>query len=182
MVEPWEHLSSEPQQDYRIFATRFDRCRSPATGEEHSFVVVEAPDWVNVIALTPEDEVVLVRQYRFGTRQVTLEIPGGAVDPGEDFLTAGVRELREETGYAGDEARLIGTVTPNPAFLANRCGTLLVTNARRVGEPAPEGTEILEVELYPRRDIPRRLAAGEIDHALVVAAFKWLDVLHRDAT
>jgi len=180
MVEPWEHLSSERGQDYRIFTTRFDRCRSPTTREAHSFVVVEAPDWVNVIALTPGEEIVLIRQYRFGTRQVTLEIPGGAVDPGEDFVTAGVRELREETGYAGDEAQLIGTVTPNPAFLANRCGTLLVTNARQVAEPAPEGTEILEVELCPRRDIPRLLAGGEIDHALVVAAFQWLDVRDRE--
>ncbi|MBN2491222.1 MAG: NUDIX hydrolase [Planctomycetes bacterium] len=176
MIEPWERLASERRQDYRIFATRIDRYRSPATGETHAFVVVEAPDWVNVIALTPADEVVLVRQFRFGTREVTLEIPGGAVDPGEDFVSAGVRELREETGYAGDEVRLIGTVTPNPAFLENRCGTLLIPGARKVAEPAPEGTEILEVELCPRREIPRRLAAGQIRHALVVAAFQWLDL------
>jgi len=176
MIEPWEHLTTRAGHDYRIFSTRLDLCRSPRTRTDHEFVVVEAPDWVNVIALTPEDEVLLVRQYRFGTREVTLEIPGGAVDRGEDFVSAGVRELREETGFEGDQVRLLGTVTPNPAFIQNRCGTLLVTGARRVDEPRPDGTEILEVERRPLGDIPRLIAGGQIDHALVVAAFHWLEV------
>jgi len=176
MAEPWRHLHSEPRHDYGIFATRTDRCRSPRTGNEHRFVVVSAPDWVNVVAITADDEVVLVRQYRFGTREMTLEIPGGAVDPGEAFEEAGLRELREETGFAGDDHRLIGVVTPNPAFLDNRCGTLLVTNARKVAEPEPDGTEDIEVVLAPRCEIQAMIARGEIDHALVVAAFHWLDL------
>ena len=175
MILPWQRLGTDFGHDYRIFSTRIDHCRSPESGKDHDFVVVEAPDWVNVIALTPGNEIVLVRQYRVGTREVTLEIPGGAVDPGEDFLTAGVRELREETGYAGDDVRLLGAVTPNPAFLDNRCGTLLVTGAHIVGDPEPEGTEILEVVLVPRPDIPRLVAEGQIHHALVVAAFQWLE-------
>jgi len=176
MIEPWQHRTTTSRHDYRIFSTRIDLCRSPRTGTDHEFVVVEAPDWVNVIALTPENEVVLVRQYRFGTREVTLEIPGGALDGGEDFLEAGLRELREETGYQGDGARLLGTVAPNPAFLQNRCGTILVTGARQVDDPRPDSNEILEVELRPRAEIPGLIAGGEIDHALVVAAFHWLDL------
>jgi 8-oxo-dGTP pyrophosphatase MutT (NUDIX family) len=179
MIDPWQHLSTEPRHDYRIFSTRTDLCRSPRSSTDHEFVVVEAPDWVNVIALTPENEVVLVRQYRFGTREVTLEIPGGAVDAGEDFVQAGLRELREETGYEGDDVRLLGTVSPNPAFIQNACGTILVTHARQVDEPRPEGTEILEVELRPLAEIPRLIADRKIHHALVVAAFYWLDLAER---
>jgi len=176
MIHPWEHPHSDKQHDYRIFSTRIDRCTSPEDGSDHSFVVVESPDWVNVVALTPEEKVVLIRQYRFGTREVTLEIPGGAVDAGEGFLEAGCRELLEETGYAGEEAVLLGAVTPNPAFLNNRCGTLLVTGARQVSNPTPDINEIIEVELSPRSDIPRIIARGEIHHALVLAAFQWLDL------
>lgn len=178
MIHPWQHLRSEKQHDYRIFSTRIDHCRSPAGGD-HAFVVVEAPDWINVVAVTPDENIVLIRQYRFGTREVTLEIPGGAVDPGEDLLTAGLRELQEETGYGGDDVRLLGTLTTNPAFLQNRCGTLLVTGARPVSKPRPEPTEFIEVELRHRSEIPGLLARGEIHHSLVVAAFSWLDLWER---
>lgn len=173
-ILPWKKVASEAKGDYRIFRTRIDRCESPETGETHPFVVVDCNDWVNVVAITPDDEIVFVRQYRFGTEEVTLELPGGAVDPGEDFLTAGVRELAEETGYEGDAAKVIGVVTPNPAFINNRCGTLLVPNAHKAGPARPEGTEILETVLIPRDEVIDRVQRGDITHALVVAAILWM--------
>lgn len=176
----WARVRIESRGDYRIFQTRIDHCASPVDGHVHPFVVIDAPDWVNVLALTDDDTWVLVRQFRFGTRTTTLELPGGAVDRGEDLVAAGARELLEETGYAGD-AKLIGVVAPNPAILSNRCGTVLVTGARRVAEPKPDPNELIEVVTMPRADADAALRDGRIDHALVVAAFQWWH-LHRTAS
>ena len=99
MSRVWRRLSSEEPIDYKIFGVRRERYESPRTGQELNATIVEAPDWVNVIALTPEEQCVLVRQYRFGTERVALEIPGGMIDADESPLLAAERELREETGY-----------------------------------------------------------------------------------
>ncbi|MFZ1399124.1 MAG: NUDIX hydrolase, partial [Candidatus Promineifilaceae bacterium] len=104
MVEDWEKLDSEEIANYRIFKMRKDVRRSPRTGNEHSFFVLESPDWVNVVALTAENQVVLIHQFRHGTAEITLEIPGGMVDPHENDPAEAIRrELLEETGYAAEE-------------------------------------------------------------------------------
>ena len=108
--------------------------------------MLDAPDWVNVIAVTPDEQVVMIRQYRQGTRQITLEIPGGMVDPGEDFMTAGFVNLKEETGGVGQHAEQIGVVAPNPAIQRNNCGTILVKDVI-LGEQSLEGNEEIEVVL-----------------------------------
>jgi len=174
VLKPWPREAEELVADMGIFEVRRAGSRSPRTGESCSVSLLGARDWVNVIALTTEGEVVLVRQFRHGTREFTLEIPGGQVDAGETAAAAAVRELREETGYAGDGPVPIGIVTPNPAFQDNHCHTYLIENCRRVGEPRPDGGEDLEVLTRPLADVPRIIAAGEIDHALVVCAFWWL--------
>jgi len=140
-------------------------------GEEREALVLAAPDWVNVVPLLDDGRVVMVRQWRFGIAAPTLEIPGGLVDPGETAATAAARELREETGYAAASVRRIGEVTPNPAILANRCASFLATGLERVGAPQSDLEEEMTVELVPLADVPRRVRAGEIHHALVVAAF-----------
>jgi 8-oxo-dGTP pyrophosphatase MutT (NUDIX family) len=142
------------------------------------FFAIISPDWVNVIALTEDEQVVLIEQFRHGTEQITVEIPGGTVDEGEDPLTAGVRELREETGYGGGDARLIGKVTPNPALMNNHCHTALVRGVRRLGEPRLEGLEEIRTRLVPLAEIPAMIRCGDIRHALVIAAFHHL---HLDA-
>lgn len=172
MVEDWEKLSSEEVANYRIFKMRRDVRRSPRTGAEHSFFVLQSPDWVNVVPVTPDGQVVMIHQFRHGTEAVTLEIPGGMVDAGDGDPAESVRrELLEETGYAAEEIIHIGTVDPNPAFLDNRCHTYLALNARWQQPPQFDGAEDIAVELVPLAKVPELIGNGRITHALVVAAF-----------
>ena len=109
-IRPWPDLGHETVGDFRIFKLRSVRRRSPRNGVERDFYVMDCADWVNVVAITADDELVLVEQFRHGVAAVELEVPGGIMDPGEtDAVAAGLRELREETGYAGETARLLGT-------------------------------------------------------------------------
>ena len=120
MIKPWPVIGSKALGDFRIFKLRSDRKVSPRTGRELDFLVLECVNWVNVVAITPDDQLVMVEQYRFGSNTVELEIPGGMMDPHErDPVATGVRELREETGYEGGRARLLGDVFSNPAIMNN---------------------------------------------------------------
>jgi len=177
MVEPWPLEEEEPLTSFRIGGLVRMRMRSPRTGKTHTFYELRFTDWVNVVALTDDDRVLLIRQFRAGTRSVTLEIPGGLVEPGEEPLAAARRELREETGYEASTWRALGAVRPNPAIQGNRCHTFLACGARRVGEPQLEAAEDIDVEPTPLAEIPALAKSGAIDHTLVLSAFLhlWLD-------
>lgn len=177
MIETWDKLESTPRDDYSVFGVRKDRTRSPETGREHDFYVIEADDWVNVIPLTPEGQVVCIRQYRHGTEEVTLEVPGGIVDPGEDPAEAARREMQEETGYDAEAIIPLGAVAPNPAIQDNQCYSFLAQEAYPASEQALDGAEEIEVMLVDLEDIPRLVTDGRITHALVVVAFYLLDHL-----
>ena len=166
--------------DYRIFRLRRDHVRSPHNGREFRFYVLETPEWINVIPLTPEGKVVLIRQYRPGTEEVSLEIPGGMVDDedGDPAATAR-RELLEETGYAAGEMIPIGRVAPNPAIMDNQCHIFLARDARPVAEPQFDGAEYIELELVDLDEIPGLITGGRITHALVVAAFYYFEQFRR---
>jgi ADP-ribose pyrophosphatase len=167
--KPWTRLASEALQDCRVFSVHRVRARSPRTGGEHDFYTIDASDWVNVVALTPDDCVVMVRQYRHGAERVTLETPGGMVDPGETPAQAAARELLEETGYAADEIVPLGGVNPNPALFSNRLHGFLARGARRVREVRNESTEETHVELVPLAQLREEVRAGRVEHALVIA-------------
>lgn len=156
----------------RVFEVRRDRSLSPRTGREHDFFVLEAVDWVNVVPVTPDGQVVLIRQYRHGVEDFTLEVPGGMVDPGDASPAAAARrEMREETGFEADELLPLGWTHPNPAIQGNRCFSFLAQGARRVAATQFDTTEETEVVLVPLAEIPGLIARGVISHALVVVAF-----------
>jgi ADP-ribose diphosphatase len=180
MIRPWEKISSQPAGDFRIFTIRSDQMRSPRTGRAHDFFVIDSVNWVNVIALTPEAHLVMVEQYRHGSNSVELEIPGGMVDPDDGSPeVAAARELREETGYEGDNARVIGKVLPNPAIMSNVCHTVLFENCHCRHQVQFDHGEDLETRLVPAAEIPALVAKGKIRHSLVVAALYYFELDQR---
>jgi ADP-ribose diphosphatase len=167
----WELLTAEEVLRCHVFNLRRHHSRSPRTGQVHSFDVIDTPDWVNVVPITATGQLVLVRQFRHGIGTVTLEVPGGIVDPGDPSpMEAGARELREETGYVAAEITLLGVVHPNPAIQNNRLHIYLARDARRLLEPEWDGTEDIAVELVPVGDLRRLIVSGAITHSLAVTA------------
>ena len=168
--QPWRVVGDEHLQHCKIFDVHRAMMESPRTGAEHTFFRIESPEWVNVVALTADEQLVLIRQYRHGARAITLEIPGGIVDPGESPSQAGGRELLEETGYRAGRLESLGSINPNPALFANRVHMQLALDCERVAEIQNTSTEETAVELLPLADLHDVVRAGAIDHALVVAA------------
>ncbi|WZP00596.1 NUDIX hydrolase [Isosphaeraceae bacterium EP7] len=165
--------SREPEGDRTIeenwlFRLRRERSRSRATGKAHDYYVVHLADAVEVVAITAGREIVLVRQFRAGSGADSLEPPGGLVEPGEDVLAAGVRELLEETGYAGNAPRVLGRSWANPSLLTSRMTTILVTDAVKVAAPKLDVGEEVAVELVPASEILTMIGDGRIGHALAV--------------
>jgi 8-oxo-dGTP pyrophosphatase MutT (NUDIX family) len=167
---PWTTVNEESRGDHRLFDLRRLRCRSPSTGREHVFLRLEAPDWVNVVPVTPEGELILVVQYRHGTDSSTVEIPGGTVDQGEEPAAAAARELEEETGHRCEALHLIGTSEPNPAFLSNTCWTYLAVGCTPSGTMAPDPSEEITVHRVPLAAFGELIDDGTIRHALVLVA------------
>lgn len=171
---PWTVVETESLQDCAVFRVDRTSARSPRTGEVHSFYQIRADDWVNVIPVTRDGRIVMVRQYRHGCQEVTLEIPGGLVDPGESPAAAAARELLEETGYRAERVVPVGSVNPNPALFDNRCHTFVAPDVECVAEIQNMDTEETQVELVAAHDIDGLILEGRIHHALVVAAIlRW---------
>jgi len=180
MIQPWKKTGSRPLGDYRVFKLRSDLCVNPRTGQEHDFFVLDSVNWVNVIALTPARELVMVQQYRFGSQTVELEIPGGMMDPHEtDPVATAVRELREETGYEGENARVLGKIWSNPAIMSNRTYTVLIENCRLRHAVEFDHCEDLTTQLVPAVEVPQLVADEKIGHSLVVVALYHFDLWQR---
>ncbi len=182
-IKPWQRISSEPRGDFRIFTIRADQVVSPRTQQAHDVYVIDCVNWVNVIAVTPDRHLVMIEQYRHGSTTVELEIPGGMMDAKDASPTAaGLRELREETGYEGESPRLLGQVFPNPAIMSNTCFTVMVENCRCLHPVEFDHGEDLITRLVPIADLPRLVADGTIKHSLVVVALYHFDLWQRQRT
>ena len=175
-VEIWKRRTSEQIADCRVFRVREDACERDSDGTAHNFFVVEAPDWVNVIALTKEKRIILIEQYRQGIEEITLEIPGGMIDAGEDPEAAARRELAEETGYEATEFILLGKSRPNPAIQTNWMYHYLALDCEKTTETAFDEHESLLTKVVSLTDVQQLIASGEITHSMVIAAFYHLNL------
>jgi 8-oxo-dGTP pyrophosphatase MutT (NUDIX family) len=166
-IKDWNEVSREHVADCRVFSVERSIAESPIDGKKHRFYRINSPSWAQIVPVTKEHNVVLVRQFRHGASRVTLEMPAGLVDLGESPAEAAVRECLEETGYRAKNPISLGVVNPNPALFSNRLYAYLATDV--VPERAIEniGVEQTEVLLVPARDLPKLMLDGTIDHALV---------------
>ena len=177
----WKRIRSETINNCRVFQVRRDWSVDPRDGREHDFFCIEAPDWINIIPLTAQNEVVMIEQYRHGTNEVTLETPGGMIDEGEEASVTAVRELFEETGYiAPRKIELLGRSRPNPALQNNWLYTFLARDVEFKRAPTFESTEHTAVRLVPLQNVRALINDGTIDHALVMVSFYWLWLKHKD--
>ncbi len=174
-LHTWERLASEIAYACRIFTIRRDRSRFSRDDAEHDFHILESTDWVNIIPITAAEEVVMVRQFRHGIRDCTLEIPGGMVDATDlSPLVAARREMIEESGYDSERVEALGCIHPNPAIQNNRCHSFVAYDVEPKHATHFDTTEETEVVLVPLARVPDLVRAGDITHALVVVAFHWL--------
>jgi ADP-ribose pyrophosphatase len=182
MIKPWQKIGSKPAGNFRIFSIHSDEKISPRTGKAHDFYLIDSVNWGNVIATTPDRHLVMIEQYRHGSDTVELEIPGGMLDAKDTSPAAGgIRELREETGYEGEQPRIIGEIFPNPAIMSNICFTLWVQNCQLKHPVEWDHSEDLITRLVPLADIPKLVATGKIRHSLVVVALYHFELLQRGA-
>lgn len=181
MIKPWEKVRSTPVGDFRIFTIRSDVRTSPRTGSDHDFFVIDCVNWVHVLAVTEDDQLVMVEQYRHGSETVELEIPGGMMDAHEQSpVEAALRELREETGYEGTNGQIIGEVFANPAIMSNTCYFVRVDHCQLRHAIELDHGEDVATRLVPLSEIPALVAANKIKHSIVVAGLFYHDLWLRN--
>ena len=175
--EIWTRTSSERVAECPVFNIRRDTCVRPSDKKTADFYVIESPDWVNVIAKTENGELVMIEQFRHGTEEMYLELPGGIIDEGEGPEASAARELLEETGYSSDKWTLLGSSRPNPAIQNNTIYHYLALDCKKTAATSFDENERIATCLLPPNEVEELIMSGRITHSLVVAAFYYLKVL-----
>lgn len=166
----WRVKQSQAGPDLKLFKARFDWVENPRTSRQMKAVILEAPDWVDVVAITPEGKIVVVCQHRLGVGHPTVEIPAGIIEPGETSEQAAKRELAEETGYTTADWEYLGWVHTNPAFMNNRCHTWLARGVVKSSDPSlDDGEDIAIGELSPD-EVLSDIKAGRMRNVFAISA------------
>jgi len=165
---PWEKINQELLSRARVFELHKKRMRFPERDYESDFYIIESNDWVHVIPITKNNEVVFVEQFRQGIEAKSLECPGGIIDDGEAPGDAARRELEEETGYTGGEIVSLGKIHPNPAIQTNWCHLFAAVGVEPKGSQDLEPAEDIEVLVKPLAEVPKLIEGGRITHALCI--------------
>jgi len=172
MIKKWKTISKPKTTNFNIFSINTTMRVSPRTGTKSYFYTIHSKDWLNIIATTSENKIILIKQYRHGSNKIEVEIPGGIVENNRiSIKSEALRELKEETGYFGKKAVEIGCVNPNPALFTNKCYTFLVPNVKLNGSQLLDNTEDIEVEKHSISEIEGMIKDGTITHGLVITAF-----------
>ena len=164
MHPDWEYLRSEPGPDMRLFGVRFDYYINRRNNLPLKAIVIDSADSVNVVAVTPDQKILLVRQFRFGIQADTIEIPGGLVDPGEDLEQAARRELREETGYTGGRWTYLGGIPSNPVFINATIHHFLAEGVECTHPTAPDDGENFHLLTLTLDELQESLRSGPPIH------------------
>lgn len=169
MPSHWELLDDRLLRECRVWDLRARRYRHPIQGDNSEFYYLDSRDWVIVIARTPAGELVLIRQFRCGSNGLSWELPGGIIDDGEDPVAAGLRELREETGYIAGSGQYIGSCRPNPAILNNHCHFVFADRVEfKESETDWDEHEEIEVRALTETEVFEWVRNQTIEHALAL--------------
>lgn len=178
---PWVRLRTGAVADHVVLRVRDDVFRDPRDGSEQKRAIIDAEEWCNVLPLTRDGRAILVSQYRFGSGQTSLEVPGGIVEPAETPAAAAARELEEETGYRAERLVPLGWVWANPAHFTNRVHFFVGLDCERVHAGRPERGEDLAVELRAYAELSGLVRDGAITHPFSVCTL-FFESLRRDAS
>ena len=171
MLGDWKIVDSQLAMDCKVFSVYRERVISPRTRKEVEIYRLTSNNWVNIIPITPEGNIVMVKQYRHGTRSFTLEVPGGLIDDSDTSpVEAGKRELLEETGYTSDHIELVGGMAPQPAIFNNILYTCVARDVRKVAEQNLDEGEDIDIKILSPSEIKDLISEGVINHALVIAS------------
>ena len=169
----WNEEGRKKVFNCRVFSVYESYCRSLNDDELRTYTVLDAPDWAIVVPVleTPQGkQFVMVRQWRHGLKDLSLEFPGGVFEPGENPQDAAARELQEETGYQPGSIRKIGEFNPNPAFMSNKVHFFLAENLVNTGKQELDADEFVEVELVDIETVCQGMGKPPYVHALMGSA------------
>jgi ADP-ribose pyrophosphatase len=172
----WEKLSSKYLVKEQWATLRVDTCRMPNGTLIDDYYVLEYPGWVNAVALTEDNKVILIKQYRHAAEEVILELPGGCIDPGESPEQAIIRELLEETGYQFESIEPLCTLYANPSTSGNVTTSFLAKGGKKIQDQHLDGREEIDVfnvgldelkKMAMKNQFPQALHASAVFHALI---------------